>query len=379
MGRRPKVCIIVSIEMIINAFMLNHIRTLEKHYDIYIVLNTQDVLFLRDKKVNATIIPLSIQRKISPYQDLIVLFKLLKILKKNKFDIIHSVTPKAGLLSTISGKLAGVRFRIHTFTGQVWVSKRGSMKRLLKLMDKCIAKLATHIIVDSPSQKKFLISENVISENKALVLGRGSISGVDLNRFKLNSVIRQSIRDDYGFSEEEFVILFLGRVTLDKGIFDLIEAYKRLRTKFTHIRLMVVGPDEENLVEHLIKQYNLDQQVKFIGYTDFPEQYMMASDLLCLPSYREGFGNVIIEAAAVSIPAVGSNIYGISDAIEEQNTGLLFEPGNIEDLVDKLEILITNPELRENMGQNARRRVEAHFSKEAITLQLLNFYKEQLT
>lgn len=371
---KSKICFIVTIEMVINMFLINHIRSLSKFYDITVIVNTSNPDFIIDKNINVKVIPLGIRRKISIFHDFIVLIKLYKILKSNRFDAIHSITPKAGLLAAIAGKASGMYIIIHTFTGQIWITKKGVMRVLLRLMDKLIGSLVTHIIVDSPSQREFLISKGIIDSKKSTVFGSGSICGVDLARFSKDSSKRMEFRMSHGYAENDILILYLGRLNRDKGIFELIQAFNRLSPKYNNLKLLLVGPDEENVASKIKSDIN----IKIYGYTDMPEQFMMASDILCLPSYREGFGNVIIEAAATSIPSIGTDIYGISDAIVKEETGLLFEKGNIDHLSSQIEIMVKENDLRIRFGINARKRVESDFSQEKLTNEWVAFYHNVL-
>ena len=199
------------------------------------------------------------------------------------------------------------------------------MSRLfLKLLDKIIVTLNTNILVDSFSQQDFLIKENVLSKDLSIVLGSGSISGVDVNRFHPSKIHRNLIRKQLNIKDDCVIFLFVGRLKKEKGIFELIEAFKNVSEQHNDVVLLIVGPDEEGLEQELISRLETCKEfVRFIDFTKEPEQYMAASDVFVLPSYREGFGSVIIEAASCGLPSIGSNIYGLSDAIKDEETGFL--------------------------------------------------------
>ncbi len=362
--------------MTINAFLLEPIKKLSSYYDVYIAINgrSEDISAYLD---NVTILTVPIERKVAPFHDLIALFHLIKIFRQYKFRGVHSVTPKAGLLAMIAAFFSRVPRRVHIFTGQVWVTRTGLSRWVLKLMDRIISKLATNILVDSASQRQFLLNEDVVNLAKSSVLAQGSISGVDTVRFKPNENIRLKMRQQFSIKNEETVYLFIGRLNRDKGVLDLASAFASLPVVNSH--LLIVGPDEGDIrleMESLLS--NCIERVTFVGFSNQPEDYMAAADILCLPSYREGFGSVIIEAAAVGLPAIGSKIYGVEDAIAEEQTGLLFDAGNREELITCMMRISTDKGLCKRLGTNARKRALEDFSSERLASAWLNYYKTNL-
>jgi len=325
-------------------------------------------------KVN--VINLPIERNINLFLDLRVLLLLISIFYKNGFSLVHSVSPKAGLLSAMAAWVTRVPNRLHTFTGQVWVTKKGVSRWFLKLLDKIIVMLNTNILVDSFSQQDFLIKEGVLSKDLSIVLGSGSISGVDVNRFQPSKIYRNLIRKQLNIKDDCVIFLFVGRLKKEKGIFELIEAFKNVSEQHNGEVLLIVGPDEEELKQELISRLETCKEfVRFIDFTKVPEQYMAASDVFVLPSYREGFGSVIIEAASCGLPSIGSNIYGLSDAIKLEETGFLVPVRSSKPLERVMLKLANNDKLRSEMGSNARKRAIYHFSQDNVTLEILQLYK----
>lgn len=374
---KKRLCFIVSSPMTVNAFLLQPIKRLSEYYDIYLILNlnTTDTL---DKLGNAvTVLPVRIDRKISMLRDLCALWVIFRLCRHYKFNVVHSVTPKAGLLAMFAAALARVDIRIHTFTGQVWAAKSGLSRYILKNFDKLIGHVCTNILVDSPSQRQFLLDEGVITQEKSGVLQKGSISGVDIKRFKPDSSARLRIREDMQIASESIVFLFIGRLNRDKGVLDLAVAFSNVARKHANVRLLMVGVDEANLLGEIQRiTSNCENKVKFIEFTPVPEEYMAASDVLCLPSYREGFGNVIIEAAAVGLPTIGSKIYGITDAIVDGETGLLFEARDVAALESCMENIVNDNQLRINLGMAAHKRVCEDFSSQKLSSAWLKYYQE---
>ena len=243
---------------------------------------------------------------------------------------------------------------------------------MLKQIDSLISFLSTQILVDSNSQRDFLIKHKVIRSKNSLVIGKGSISGVNTGRFKRNIKRRNELRAELEISNTSIVLLFIGRLKIDKGINELRDAFINLKGKGLDISLWLVGPDEEDLGKDLEKI----KGVSVIPYTNRPEDYMTAADILCLPSYREGFGNVIIEAASCGVPSIASNIYGITDAIVNDETGILIEPKSTLALENAIKDLINNPDKLLSMGVKAQERTLKEFSQEKMTKKQIALYDE---
>ena len=360
--------------MTLRAFLAPHVAALRQHYAVTVVANGADGdLPQADRGIELVAVP--IVRPIAPLRDLIALVRLARLFRRARFAAIQSVTPKAGLLAMLAGFVARVPVRIHIFTGQVWVTRRGAARWLLKLADQVIAGCATHVLVDSPSQRDFLIAERVVSAGRSRVLARGSISGVDATRFKPDPRARHELRGQFGYRDDSVVLLFLGRLNRDKGVLDLAAAFARLAATDEQLRLLFVGPDEDGMRDALQRALGAAAtRAGFVGDTDRPEHYLAAADVFCLPSYREGFGTTIIEAGACGIPAVGSRIYGITDAIEDGVTGLLFEPGNVAELAERIDRLARDPALRQGLGERAREKALRDFPASAVTAELVRLY-----
>lgn len=315
-----------------------------------------------------------IVRRPSFLADLKALLKLIIFICRVRPDVIHTISPKAGLLGAIAGFCCLVPIRIHTFTGQVWVNKRGVVRFLLKSFDVAISLLCTHLLADSPSQKKFLIDNGVIKTDKISVLGNGSICGIDQERFKRENEVRKKLREKFTIGESDVVFLFMGRLNRDKGVYDLIEAFQRLNSHSSEVWLLLVGAcEDEQLTEILLNGSN---RIIYQKYSSTPENFYWMSDVLCLPSYREGFGNVIIEAAAASLPCMASRIYGITDAVEDGYSGMLHEVGNVEEIRACFEYWIEDSQSVTDMGNYARQRAVEKFSTKILVKDFLNMYKK---
>lgn len=376
---RRRLCFVVATEITATAFLLDQIRAAAERYDVCVAVNTREPQFLTRYGIAVDVAQVPIERKIRLGADLRALYALFRLFRSQRFDLVHSVSPKAGLLAMLAGFLARVPRRLHVFTGQVWVTRRGFARLILKNIDRLLAALATHVLIDSPSQRDFLLAQGVVPAHKCSVLAKGSISGVDVQRFRPDAAARHSVRTELAIPDDGVLFLYLGRLNRDKGIQDLATAFAQACRTRSDLYLALAGPDEEALGAALGSICGeFFDRVRRVEYTNQPERFMAAADVFCLPSYREGFGTVVIEAAACGVPAVASRIYGITDAVAEGETGLLHPPGDIDALTAAMSAMAANPALRHRLGAAARARALADFPMPALTSALLNFYAKIL-
>ena len=370
-----KICFIVSSPLTAHSFLRGPINKLSKDYEVYLILNEKNEYKKSIKNLDVKkVFHFEILRKISVIKDIRCLIKMIYFLKKNKFDAIHSVSPKAGLIGMLAGRFALIPIRIHTFTGQVWATKKGFFRFFLKSIDRIIDSSATHILVDGKSQLKFLF-ENNIAINKGEILGNGSIAGISTKRFSPSIIERKKQRKKLKIPNEEWVFMFLGRLNKDKGVIDLIRAFSLLDQSINNCSLYLVGDDEEKIKEHFNSYSN---KIFFIEHEKFPEKLMQACDTFCLPSYREGFGISIIEASSLKIPIICSNIYGLNETVIDGLTGMKHPVGNITKIKNKLEYALLNPSIMKKMGDNGRKYVEKNFNEASLLNAWKGFYHKNL-
>jgi glycosyltransferase involved in cell wall biosynthesis len=376
---KKSICFIAASEITVKAFLIDHLRALAERYEISVVVNTNDRNFLRTAGLEATVIPVGIKRKISLIHDIRAIVCLFFLFRKKRYEAVHSITPKAGLLAMIAAYFAHTPLRVHTFTGQVWATRVGVARWFFKGFDRLIVSGATHILVDSYSQKDFLISEKVVQAAKAQVLANGSICGVNTGRFLPNLAAREIVRKELGIDESAILFLYLGRLAEDKGLLDLAAAFQRLNERFDEVHFLIVGPDEEGMKHRITRLCEVClERLHFVDFTATPENFMAAADVFCLASYREGFGMAVIEAAAVGIPAIATRIYGVTDAVDDNVTGFLYEPRNVNELTEKMLRMVKDPQMRLEMGRKARERVIRLYSAESVSSAFLAFYQSVL-
>lgn len=363
------------------VFLYDHFTELVKEYNIHVIANFGTYDISKFKTLNIICHNVPIQRKISIWNDLKALFAIRKIYKKEKFDSVHSVTPKAGLLNALAGKFAKIPHRLHIYTGQVWATRKGFMRSLLKFMDKIPAILNTELLVDGMSQRKFLISEGVLKENNSFVLANGSISGIRLEKFNISSEVRKTEREKFGFNEDDVVFIFLGRLNHDKGIGELYEAFDKFVVENPKAKLLLYGSDEEGYEEKAKNYPNIikDKNFFYPGLTRTPFDALQAGDVFVLPTWREGFGSSVIEAQALSLPVITSDAYGVVDASVPEETGMRCKVNDPEGLRQCMKYYYDNPEIRRQHGINGRKRVEEKFDNKVVTQAWVEFYRKMLS
>ena len=371
-----KIAFSMTVPMALRAFMVDHIRALSEYYDVTVFTNlsNDDCSDLFDESVKLVHIPFA--RNPHPRWDFKCVRMLAGELRKGRFDSVHSMTPKAGLITMAAAWWVSIPIRIHMFTGQVWAARKGGFWRMVyKMVDRLMGFFATDLYADSPSQRLFLIDEKVISTCR--VLGDGSVNGVDCNRFSPDIECSKSTRSKFNIPDDVTVFGFLGRLHIEKGLLDLVEAFAQLDSERTC--LLLVGPDEGGIEDRVRDQYGMvSDRIIFAGSTPTPENYYPAFDVFCIPSYREGFGSAVIEAAACGVPALASRIYGLTDAVEDGVTGLMHDPRDISGILDGLRRYYEDRELALRLGENSRQRVIEKFQNHRLVEAMIAEYRNLL-
>ena len=377
---KKKICFVVAVPITAHAFLKDHIKLLSVKYDIYLVGNINS-----DNDVKGLDIAgwkkIDIERGISVTKDLRSVWQARQYFKQMKFEAVHSVTPKAGLVTALAGKLAGVKHRTHIFTGQVWATCTGLMRWMLKSIDKVIAKCDNHIMVDGKSQRAFLEKEGVLKPGKALVFCEGSIAGVNSERFVPDANARKEEREKIGIKDGVLTYIFLGRLNHDKGIGELYEAYNRLAAEEKDVFLLLAGFDEEGYIQKLPEYKNIQEgnNFHFYGSTSQPERVLNAGDVFVLPTYREGFGSSVLEAACIGLPCICSDAYGVLDAYVNGETGLQCKVGDVDSLYQCMKRMHDDKELRNVLARKSRERALNVFNVKPISEAWLNFYNKLLS
>lgn len=379
LNRKPRLCLITQNNYCLRAFLLPQIKTLVKFYDISVVVNDNINIAKSMLPAGVDAYRIKISRDIAVFSDLRALILLIQLFLTIHPDIVHSTTPKCGLLAMLAGCLTSIKVRIHTFTGQVWQNRNGLTRSILKFTDKLIFLLATRILCDSHGQMAFLIDEGIITEGHSAVLLNGSICGVEkfISPPKENRAV--DFRTTHGIPRDSVIFLYMARFTVDKGALVVANAFAKLKKCVPHSHLIMVGPDEENLEPEIRKicKECLDS-LTVAEYSSDPSEFFSESDVFCLPSFREGLPMVVLNASNAGLPVVVSRIYGSMDAVIENKTALVFEPGNHAELTAKLVTLATNADLRKRLGEEGQKFVAENFCQTKIIEELRLLYENSL-
>ena len=309
-------------------------------------------------------------RHVSPWKDLIALAKLTKVLKRENPDIVHSMTPKAGLLCMMAAKMVGVPVRLHTFTGLVWPTATGLLRKILMVTDKITCACATHIVPEGEGVKNDL--QRCITKKPMKVLGYGNVRGVDLVYWKRHTERK------IGFP---FTFVFVGRIVRDKGINEMVSAFVRFHKEFIDTRLLLVGRYEDKLDPILPETKRLIDNSDYIvavGEQKDVRPFYEQSDVLVFPSYREGFPNVVIEAGAMELPSIVTDINGSREIIKHGKNGLIIPPRDEQALFDAMKRMVNHPEETIKMAKNARPMVASRYEQGFVRRCLKEYYKEIL-
>lgn len=318
------------------------------------------------------------RREISLFQDLYSLANLYILFRREKPSVVHSITPKSGLLSMVAAKLARVPVRIHTFTGLIFPSKSGFMKQLLIVMDKVLCRCATNIYPEGNGVRKDLI-KYMITNKPLKVIANGNVNGVDLDYFDPNQITlsqRNHLRRELDIKLEDFVFIFIGRLVKDKGIDELVSAFKNLPSE--NVKLLLVGPFESQLDplrKETLKEIKQNPKIIAVGFQEDVRPYFGIANALSFPSYREGFPNVVMQAGAMDLPSIVTDISGCNEIIENGVNGIIIPSKNISKLQSAMEKLVENKVEYKKLRDNSRPMIASRYEQIKVWDALVAEYK----
>jgi glycosyltransferase involved in cell wall biosynthesis len=321
-----------------------------KGYDVYLLAPKYSQTIEFCKKEGATLLPIFIKREISPLHDLRSLFQIIAIFRKVKPDIVNLGTPKVSLLGMIAAKIIGVKKRIYTCRGFRFEHETGGLKKLLIFLEKVTASSSNKVLCISQSVKDLGVENGIFSEKKSIIINKGSSNGIDLrvyNKENVNDLKLQGLKRKYNL-EDKFVFGFLGRIVERKGFKELIDAFDRVYQNDKNVKLLVVGrPYYDQIDKATIEKANLHPGIEMVGLVDYEETpyYYSLMDVFVLPAYWEGFGNVLIQAAAFGLPIITTNVTGCKDAVLDKYNGTHIQTKNVDILYKTMLEFQNSPEL----------------------------------
>ena len=321
-------------------------------------------------------------RKITPLQDLKCLIQLIKIFRKEKPDIVHSHTPKAGLLGMLAARISGIKIRIHTVAGLPLIEESGVKYALLKQIERITYSAANHVWPNSNSLYDFIKENNLVKENKLKVIGKGSTNGVSSRRFNKDALDKgflEVIKEKINYDPANIYLLCIGRLVKHKGIVELVNVFLSLKKNNSHLRLILVGVYEASLdplPDTTVKEILNNPSIINVGWSDDAEYYMGLAHYFVFPSYREGFPNVLLEAGAIQLPIICSRIPGNTDIVTHNETGLLFEKKNAQDMYQQLKYALDNPEQMLSMAKRLQEYIRSYYERKMYWKILLEEYNK---
>ena len=347
-------------------------------YEVVVVTSPGEELDdFRKRYPDETVIEVPMERHISLIKDLKSLFMMIGVLRREKPYVVHSMTPKAGLVSMMAAWLTGVPVRIHTFTGLVWPTAAGLKRKILMVTDWITCACATHIIPEGRGVLEDLKNHNVCRKPMR-VLGYGNVRGVDMERFDPDRFA------DVEKDESKFRFVFVGRIVGDKGINELVEAFIRLNKEYPETKLSLVGnfeADLDPLKPETIEAIESNSNIYACGSKygdDLLTEYMKA-DCFVMPSYREGFPNTVMEAGAMGLPSIVTDINGSREIIINGENGIIVPSKDADALYKAMKQIVQDSSARERMAANARPLIESRFEKSFVQGCLIEFYEEILS
>ena len=328
---------------------------------------------------------ITMSRKITPFQDLKSLWEMWNFLRKEKPQIVHTHTPKAGIIGMLAARLAGVPHRLHTVAGLPLMEATGTKRKILNFVEKLTYSSATMVYPNSKGLYDFILQNNFTQSNKLKIIANGSSNGIDTVFFSPDQVIeteRVTLREKLNIQPDDFVFVFVGRIVSDKGINELIKAFSELQAvennEPTGIKLLLVGGlenDLDPLNSETLAEINQNKDIISVGFQQDVRSFFAIADALVFPSYREGFPNVVMQAGAMGLPSIVSDINGCNEIIIEGENGLIIPPKNVEKLKEKMLTLAKDKNLYTKLKGNSRRMIENRYEQSVVWNALLEEYE----
>ncbi len=380
---KKKIIRVTTIPQSLRELCYGMLNELSNQYDVIGLSSPGEALAELSRREGIRVIAVPMERHISLNQDIKSLWKMWRVFREERPDMVHSMTPKAGMICMVAAWMARVPVRVHTFTGLVFPTSTGFKRRLLMFTDWLTCACATHVIPEGEGVKNDLLN-NGITKKPIKVLGYGNVKGVDMNHFSRREGVLGKMKELNLRDESKFTFLFVGRIVRDKGINELVEAFGRIHEQYTDTRLWLVGSFEDKLDPVQPKTREMidspDSGIEAVGLKRGDEllAYYAAADCFVLPSYREGFPNTVLEAGAMDLPCIVTDINGSREIIVEGENGAIVPSKSTDALYEAMWRMLNDNEWRESLAGNARRIIAERFEQGYVRRCLYDFYSEVL-
>jgi len=372
---------ITTIPISIEKLLENQLFFMKDYYDVKAISSDKENLERVGKLQEVSVYPVEMTRKITPWQDLKALWKLYRYFRKEQPLIVHTHTPKAGTIGMIASKLAGVPHRLHTVAGLPLLETKGNKRKLLNLIEKTTYACASKIYPNSNGIKNIITQEGFCKSEKIKIIANGSTNGINTQIFNPEMVSNEDqvhLKKTLGIAPTDFVFIYVGRLTGDKGINELLLVFRKIAMEFKNTKLLLVGFFETNLdplQKDTLSEIKNNAQVIHVPFQNDVRPYYAISDVLVFPSYREGFPNAILEAGAMGLPTIASDINGCNEIIEDQKNGILIPPKDKEALFTAMKKVMLDHSFRSHLKQNTRPMILSRFEQILVWEALLAEYK----
>jgi glycosyltransferase involved in cell wall biosynthesis len=381
---QKKLIRITTVPLSLSGLLQGQLKFMTKHFEVIgVSSNIKDQLDMVSKLENIPTVAINMTRKITPINDLKAVWQLYRLFKKEKPDIVHSHTPKAGTLSMIAAKLAGVPHRLHTIAGLPLLEATGLKRTLLNTVETLTYACATKIYPNSKGLQTIILDQKFTTESKLKVIAHGSSNGIDTNffdpQYDESAENKWALRTTLNIHKNDFVFVFMGRLVADKGINELVSAFNSLCKEYDAIKLLLVGTYENELdplKPETLQIINTNRHMVTTGWVDDVRPYLAVSNALAFPSYREGFPNVVMQAAAMKLPGIVTNINGCNEIIKNKETGLIIPVKDEIALHDAMKYILTHQEEAKLMGVKSRAHIMANFERQVVWEALLDEYNQ---
>ena len=381
---KPKLIRITTVPISLEKLLEGQLSFMQQYFQVTAVSAEQERLQNFGKNNDVDIFSLEMTRQITPFQDLKALIKLVSYLKKERPQIVHTHTPKAGIVGMLAARLAGVPIRLHTVAGLPLMETTGKKRWLLDNVEKLTYRCATRVYPNSKGLYDFILEQKFTTPNKLQIIAGGSSNGINTQYFNpelFSSTENLKLRNALNIKVTDFVFVFVGRLVSDKGINELVSAFSNSKFKIQNSKLLLVGPLEtelDPLKEETLQEIKTNPHIISVGYQNDVRPYFSISDALVFPSYREGFPNVVLQAGAMGLPSIVSDINGCNEIIREKENGLIVPPKNTDTLKQAMQQIEQDETLRTKLQRNAREMIVDRFEQTVLWEALLNEYQTLL-